>query len=84
MGQIENMNPKDVSDIADLIKALNEKKSQLEPPMTLKTFPMEDLEFSKRLTAIEEKLDSLIGMISHIFGGAILINGQFKELKIPQ
>ena len=81
MGQIENMNPEDVKLVQEQIKALNEQKGPQEVPMTFKTFPMEDLEFAKRLTAIEDKLDKLANQLSHIFGTFVLIKGQWKDVK---
>jgi hypothetical protein len=73
MGQIENMTQKDVEDLQAMVKAMNEHIGR-EIPVTLKTFPMDDLDFSKRLSAIEDKLDKLL----------LLIGQVFKEIKIPK
>jgi len=42
------------------------------------------MDFAKRLTALEEKVDAVMAKLIHIFGDAVLIEGQFKEIKIPK
>lgn len=80
MGQIENMQPEDVEFLKKQIDELNQGRTE---PMIFKTFPMEDLEFSKRLSALEEKVDRILTRIEHIFGPYVLIKGRFEEIKIP-
>jgi hypothetical protein len=84
MGQIENMTEKDAENLKAMIEALNEKKVLPESPMTFKTFPMEDLEFSKRLTVLEEKVDSILTKLTNIFGDSVLIKGRFQDLLVPK
>ena len=79
MGQTENMTPENVEAIQQEIERL----SQTNPALKFKTFPMEDLEFAKRLTALEENVDSIMTKLTNIFGNYVLIEGQFRELKLP-
>jgi len=81
MGQLENMRQEDV----DFFRKEVEKLQQIaNPDLTFKTFPQEDLNFSKRLTVLEEKVDCILARLENIFGDAILINGRFQSLKLPQ
>lgn len=80
MGQIENMTLEDLGIIKDKVKELQKRN----PDLTFKTFPQEDLEFAKRLTNLEEKIDSISNKLTNIFGSHILIDGSFKDLKLAK
>lgn len=80
MGQIENMLPQDVEAIQAEIMRLKE----VNPDLKFKTFPMEDLDFAKRLTALEEKVDSILTKLNNIFGDYVLINGKFQDILNPK
>ena len=79
MGQIENMRLEDVEVIGREIEKLKKENPDLE----FKTFPMEDLDFAKRLTVLEEKMDKILIRLHHIFGEYVLINGRFQEMRLP-
>lgn len=50
-------------------------------PVTHKTYDMEDMDFAKRLTKIEEGIAEIKVMLKHIFGDNVVANGKFIDTK---
>lgn len=50
-------------------------------PVKHKTFNMEDMDFSKRLTVIEDKIAAIDTKLDRIFGAHNLIDGQWVDIE---
>lgn len=72
--QIENLNDIQVKKIQDLCDSWG-------GPVAHKTYQMEDMDFSKRLTAIEESVAELHRKIDRFLEAHNLINGQFVDIE---
>jgi hypothetical protein len=49
-------------------------------PVTHKTFNMEDMNFAKRLTAIEEGIADIKNILNHTFGDHVLVKGEWIDI----
>lgn len=73
--QIENLTDYDVN----LLQRQVEELKRNNPEIKSKVYQMEDMDFSKRLTAIEENIAELNRKLDLIFGGHVLIKGRFVD-----
>lgn len=72
--QVENLNNDQLKTAQDLFDMMGD-------PVKYKTFTMEDMNFSKRLTAIEDKLSAIQTKLDHIFAGHVLVRGQWMDIE---
>jgi hypothetical protein len=72
--QIENLSDAQVKTMQELCDSWGGQVKH-------KTFGMEDMDFSKRLTAIEESVAELHRKIDRIFGAYNLIEGQWVDIE---
>ncbi len=75
--QVENLNYEQVKKARELFDSFG-------PPVTHKTYDMEDMDFSKRLTAIEKSLSDIKAKLEFVFGNHALIKGVFRDVEHEQ
>ncbi len=81
--QIENLRPADITELRQSLEEMRTRAVDPNPSLKATVFPQEDLKFSKRLSALEDKVDFIISKLNNIFGDSVLINGRFQDLKKP-
>ncbi len=75
--QIKNLNEEDVKTLQVSLTELR----KINPLIEVKVYDMEDMDFAKRLTAIEISLNAIINKLNHIFGESVLIKGKWHNFK---